>query len=222
VTPSKTRWLGLVLAVGLLAVARWQLAGKVEPEALVKALRDLGTSPWALPTFFAIYLVGTTALLPAWTLHAVSAVVWGYWPGLAVSLVCFNAVSNLHFWIGRWLGQERIEAWLERRGWKGAVIRGSGISTMIAVRQLPLPFVAVNVAAGASPLTGWQFFIGSGLGGLPPTIVYSYFASSLLEGADGARSEALLKALAGGGLVLLVALAPKLWVRWRAQRTVPR
>jgi uncharacterized membrane protein YdjX (TVP38/TMEM64 family) len=124
-------------------------------------------------------------------------------------------VSNLHFWIGRWLGQERVEAWLQRRGWSGAVIRGSGISTLIAVRQLPLPFVAVNVAAGASPVTAWQFVIGSGIGGLVPTVVYSYFATALIDGAEGTKTQTLLKALAAGACVLAIALLPKLWARWR-------
>ena len=134
--------------------------------------------------------------------------------------MALNIVSNIHFWAGRWIGRARVVAWLTRRGWSGALLRGTGIGTMIAVRQLPLPFLAVNVAAGVSPLKGWHFVVGSAIGALPPTVVYTYFATALIEGVEGARTEALLKALAGGVMVVSLGMAPKLWSWWKQRRAV--
>jgi uncharacterized membrane protein YdjX (TVP38/TMEM64 family) len=210
----------LLLAAGALALARWKLGAGFEPHAVVAMLRGLGSQPAAVPVFLLLYLVGTTLMLPAVGFHVVAAVVWGFWPGLAASMLALNLVSNGQFWLGRWVGRAKVQAWLERRGWGGAVLRNSSISTMIAVRQLPLPFVAVNVAAGASPLTAWQFAIGSGLGALPPTLVYTWFATALIDGVEGARGEALIKALAGGAGVLLIVVASKAWGRWRSRRPV--
>ena len=221
-TTRKGSWAVLLLVAGLLALARWRFGDQLEPKQLVQTLRELGSEPGAVPLFIGLYALGSSALLPAVGFHIVAAVVWGYWPGFALSMVCFNLVSNAHFWVGRWIGQARVEAWLARRGWSGAAIHESGVTTMIAVRQLPLPFVAVNVAAGASPLKGWQFVVGSGLGGLPPTLVYTYFATAMIEGVEGARTEALLRALGGGAMVLLLALAPKLWARWRNKPPLSR
>ncbi len=213
----KGTWL-LVLAVasGLL-LARWKWGAQFDPKLLVERLRDLGTHPAALGVFFLLYLLGTSLLLPAVGFAIVAAVVWGYGPGLAVSLVAFTAVSNGHFWLGRWAGRPLVEQWLLRRGWSEVVSSQSGVTAMIAVRQLPLPFVAVNVAAGVSPLKGWQFALGSGIGSLPPTVVYTWFATALIDGVEGARTEALLKAFAGGALVLCVAVLPRLWLRWRVR-----
>ena len=208
----------MLLVAGGLVLARWQWGAQFEPKVLVERLRELGTHPAAIGVFVLLYLVGTTALVPAVAFAIVSAVVWGYGPGLAVSLLALNLVSNVHFWLGRWVGQARVERWLFRRGWSGAVLRESGVTTMIAVRQLPLPFVAVNVAAGISPLKWWHFAVGSAIGAVPPTLVYTWFATALVDGVEGARTQALLEALAGGALIVLLAVAPKLWARWRTKR----
>ena len=53
-------------------------------------------------------------------------------------------------------------------------------------------------------------------------LVYPWFASAVIDGVEGARTEAFVKALAGGALVLSSAVALKLLVRWRRQATRPR
>lgn len=199
-------------------LARYQWGAELEPKVLVGRLRELGAHPAAYVIFVLLYLAGTSVLLPAVGFAIVAAVVWGYGPGMLVSLLALNLASNVHFWVGRWIGQARVEQWLARRGWGAAVLRESGVTTMITVRQLPLPFMAVNVAAGVSPLKWWHFAVGSAIGAIPPTVVYTYFATALLEGVEGARTEALLKALAGGAMIVTLALAPKLWARWRRGR----
>jgi uncharacterized membrane protein YdjX (TVP38/TMEM64 family) len=211
-------WLLLLLLVGGLLLARWKWGAEFEPKLLVVRLRELGAHPAAVGIFVLLYLVGTSVLVPAVGFAIVAAVVWGYGAGMAVSLLALNLVSNVHFLAGRAVGRARVEKWLERRGWSAAVLRESGVTTMIAVRQLPLPFVAVNVAAGVSPLKWWHFAVGSAIGAIPPTVVYTWFATALIDGVEGARTEALLKALAGGAMIVTLALAPKVWARWRSRR----
>ncbi len=208
-------WVVLLLAVGGLLLARWKWGDQFEPKLLVARLRELGEHPAAIGVYVLLYLLGTSVLIPAVGFGIVAAVVWGFLPGMAVSLLALNLVSNVHFGVGRWLGRARVEHWLEKRGWSGAVLRETGVTTMIAVRQLPLPFVAVNVAAGVSPLKWWHFAVGSAIGAVPPTVVYTWFATALIDGVEGARTEALLQALAGGAMVVTIALAPRLWARWR-------
>ncbi len=214
-------WLLLVLLAGGLLLVRWKWGAQFEPKLLVERLRELGSHPGAVPLFVLLYLAGTSILMPAVAFAIVAAVVWGYGPGMLVSLLALNLVSNVHFWLGRWVGKARVEAWLLRRGWSGALLKQGGLGTMIAVRQLPLPFLAVNLACGVSPLKGWHFVVGSAIGALPPTIVYTYFATALLEGVEGARTEALLKALAGGAMVVTLGVAPKLFSWWRQRRQRP-
>ncbi len=211
-------WLFLLAAAGAVLFVRWKWGDEFEPKVMVARLRELGAHPASVALFVLAYGVGTSALLPAVGFAIVSAVVWGYFPGMAVSLLALNIVSNVQFLVGRWLGRERVEAWLVKRGWSAAVLRETGVSTMVAVRQLPLPFLAVNVAAGVSPLKWWHFAVGSAIGAIPPTVVYTWFATALLDGVEGARTEALLKALAGGAMMVPIALAPRLWAAWRRRR----
>ncbi len=211
-------WLVLLGLGGLLLLARWKWGAQFEPKLLVGQLQSWGTHPAAIGIFILLYLVGTSLMLPAVGFAIVSAVVWGYLPGMAVSLLALNIVSNIQFAVGRTLGRERVEQWLESRGWSGAVLKETGVATMIAVRQLPLPFLAVNVACGVSPLKWWHFVIGSAVGAIPPTVVYTWFATALLDGVEGARNEALLKALAGGAMMVSLALGPKVWARWKSRR----
>ena len=105
-------------------------------------------------------------------------------------------------------------------GWtrSEALFAENGLWSMVAVRQLPLPFVAVNVSAGASPVRWVHFALGSGLGALGPTIVYTYFATSLIDGVEGAKKEAVVKALLAGAAIVLIAVGPKVVVWWRKRQ----
>lgn len=208
----------VAVAVGVALRAQWIDA--FEPRALVNALKRAGSEAGAVPLFLLLYAVGTSLLLPAVGFGIVAAVVWGYLPGLAVSMVALNAVATGHFFVGRWLGRERVDAFLKRRGWDGVVLRESGVATVIAVRQIPLPFVAVNLAAGASPLKWWHFAVGSAIGALPPGLVYTYFATALIDGVEGARTEAFVKALVGAAGMFTLVVAPKVLRWWRGRQRV--
>ena len=214
---SASAWVLILVAIALV-LARLRWGAELQPRALVCLLRGLATSSAAVPMFLLLYASGTSLLLPAVGFHIVAAVVWGYWPGFGLSMVALNLTAGLHFLAGRRLGRARVEAFLARRGWTGALVSERGVTTMIAVRQLPLPFVAVNLAAGASPLKAWHFAVGSALGAVPPTLTYTWFAVELVDGVEQARTEALVRALLAGSLILLLALAPRLWAWLRARR----
>ena len=56
------------------------------------------------------------------------------------------------------------------------------------------------------------------IGALPPALVYTWFAIALIDGVEGARTEALLKALAGAAIVFTIVVAPKAFRAWRQRR----
>lgn len=217
-TAGKVRILGVLVALGALVAARLLWGDAFEPKALIAELRRLGAVGGAVPLFFVLYAVGTTVLIPAVAFAIVAAVVWGYGPGAVIAMSALNVVGLGHFFLGRWLGREKVNAWLERRGWTGVAVRESGVGTVIAVRQLPLPFLAVNMALGASPLKWWHFVIGSAIGAVPPGLIYPYFATALIDGVEGAKQEAMVKALTGAAGMFLIAISPKLWRWWRARK----
>lgn len=192
----------------------------LEPRALLALMREWAAGGWGPLVFVAAYLVGTSLLVPAVAFHIVAGVLFGFGPGVAFSFLALNLVSNLHFGIGRAVGQQAVVDWLARRRWSfvSNELQQHGVLAMVAVRQLPLPFLAVNVAAGASGVAWRDFFFGSGLGALAPLLVYTSLATSLIDGVEGVGLIALARAAAGGFGMLVLAVAPRLWRRWRQTR----
>jgi len=188
-------------------------------------IRESSSQPWAVPAFVGCYALGTTLLMPAVSFHVLAGLTWGLGRGILVSQLGLIVGGNLQFLLGRKLGQKRVSDWLKRRGWTRVeqLVHAEGVWGMIAVRQLPLPFVGVNLMAGASPLRWWHFAVGSSVGALPPMVVYTWFAAEIYNGVAGAKEGAFLRALAAGATMVVLAVVPRVLLRLRARgQTSPR
>lgn len=208
-------WLAGVLIVTLALSARlWWGESLDFPRALM-ALRGFGGSLWAPVTYCLAYFLGTMIFLPAVGFHALAGVTWGFAKGALLAWLALNVGSNLQFGMGRWAGQRAVRDWVRRRGYSSLLdrIEGEGAWTMLWVRQLPLPFFIVNLAAGASTMKWRHFVLGSGLGALPSLIVSTYFAVQILEGVEGEKAQVLLKSAAIGAALLVVVLGFRWWAR---------
>lgn len=217
----------LLYTAAFLALAlsvRHALKEELEPKAALALLRAWEHRWWSEPAFFAAYLAGTSLFLPAVLFHMLSGATWGFAKGAALNFVAVNAAANLQFLAGRTLGRERVSMLLKRFRLEGFDQRVAhhGFRAMVAIRLLPLPFVGVNVAAGVSAMKWVDFALGSMVGSFPVMLVYTYFASSLVEGVAGAERRALLHTAIAGGLVFLATFLPRLVRRLkRSHRTTP-
>lgn len=203
------------------AIAFHRIFGdRLEPRALVQFLRALGAQGWAIPAFVLLFGVATTFFAPAISLVVVAGVTWGFWPGWLVVWLTENLWANLQFLAGRVIGRERLKAALARRGLTGVLreLEHGGVLATLMVRQLPLPFVGVNVAAGASPLRWHRWAVGNALGLLPGALVFAQLASSLADGVEGARQAAGRQVLLAGALVVALALGTRLLLGWWRRR----
>ena len=211
---------GALLVLALLALlVRSRMGHLLEPGAASQLLHDVRASRWAVPGFLAAYGALTSLFAPAMAFHVAAGAVWGFTAGYALNLAAFHVTSNLQFlaarrlgagWVVDLVGEARVlalEAWLGREGLRAALL----------VRLLPLPNMAVNVAAGLSPVRWRDFALGTFLGTLPSIAVPTAFAAGLARGAEGAHTEALLWLVAGGAGVLGMALL----TRRLAPRTPP-
>ena len=87
-----------------------------------------------------------------------------------------------------------------------ARLETSGAVVDVVLRQLPLPFVGVNVAAGASPMPWWHFAGRLGAGAFPRS-ASTPSSRRRSPTASRGRAEAVLFApLAAGGGVLVLSL----------------
>lgn len=207
-----------LVLVAALVVARWKL-GPIDAPRVARALSDVAEARWAVPAYLLAFLVGSGLLAPAIAFFAAAGAAWGFGEGLLIGLLGVNLAANFQFAVGRWLGGDTVKLALERRGWSWllAELSGRGALSVVIVRQLPLPFLGVNVAAGASPVPWPAFVLGNALGVLPNALVYTYFASVLVDGAKGGTDVVVRAALAAGA-----ALAVALGTRFITARVRPR
>ncbi len=210
----------LLLAAFIAAVILVRRSGDewLDPAEAARRLSALRDSGWLVPAYLLLFGL-TTFLVPAFALFVVAGVLWGAWPGIALAWLGASLWSNAHFVVGRWLGGDWVRRFLEARKLDSirTELEGGGIVATVIVRQLPLPFVGVNLAAGASPMTWRRWAVGNGLGLIPGSTVYAASAASIVHGAVGAQREALVRTLFAAasviGLGLLSRLAQRRWSR---------
>jgi uncharacterized membrane protein YdjX (TVP38/TMEM64 family) len=178
-------------------------------------LGELRRSPWLLPAYAALF-GATTLLAPAFAFFVLAGALWGFWPGCLVGWLAANLWAHLQFAAGRWLLRGPATRWLARP--RAALLRHEleqgGALAVLLVRQLPLPFVGVNAAAGASPIAWGRFTLGNAAGLVPAAVVYAWSASAILAGVEGARGEAVRQILLAAGALLLLGLGSRAARAW--------
>jgi uncharacterized membrane protein YdjX (TVP38/TMEM64 family) len=213
----------LLASFTLAAVAlRARGATGLDPEVLLVALEAVRRTALLGPAYVALF-GATTLLAPAFGFFVLAGALWGLWPGCLIGWLTANLWAHLHFAAGRGLFRRQVTAWLQhpRLALLRRELEQGGVLAVVVVRQLPLPFVGVNAAAGASPI-GWpRFALGNAAGLVPSAVVYAGTASAILDGVEGAREGALLKVLVGAAGVVLLGLGSRLVQRWAQRHPAP-
>ena len=126
------------------------------------------------------------APLPAFMITLSNAAIFGWWQGAILSWSSAMVGSALCFFLARGLGRDVVEKFAG----KGALasvedfFKKYGTKTILVCRLLPfVSFDAVSYFAGLTPMKFIPFFIATGLGQTPATIVYSYVGGMLTGGA---------------------------------------
>lgn len=155
-------------------------------DAVIEFMRSYG--PYAMViSFFLMVFSSVAALLPAFLITfktpQYSAGGRGpYCPGPAPQ----EAGAAVCFFIARVLGRDTVERFAGKGAIEASVegyFREYGSKTILVCRLLPfVSFDAVSYFAGLTPIKFWPFFIATGIGQLPATIVYSYVGGMLTGG----------------------------------------
>ena len=154
----------------------------------------------AVVSFLLMVFQSVIAPLPAFLITIANANLFGWWQGAILSWTSAMAGAALCFWIARVVGREAVEKLAGKNGIRQMeeFFQRHGTQSVLIARLLPfVSFDWVSYFAGLTSMRFWSFFLATGLGQLPATIVYSYVGGMLTGGAK----------LLMTGLLILFALA---------------
>jgi uncharacterized membrane protein YdjX (TVP38/TMEM64 family) len=116
------------------------------------------------------------------------------------------------YWIARTVGHDVVSRWLKRfRRIDGAIAEARDFAGMLRLRLLPvLPIGIVNFVGGLARAPFGAYMAATAIGVVPSTIIYTYFADSLIEGVAGGRGTAMTSMIIASLLLIGITLAPRL------------
>ena len=159
--------------------------GSANVDAVIAYIRSFGAYAMIF-SFFLMVFSSLIAPLPAFMITLSNAAIFGWWQGAILSWSSAMMGSALCFFLSRGLGRDVVEKFAG----KGALasveeyFRKYGTKTILVCRLLPfVSFDAVSYFAGLTPMKFLPFFLATGIGQTPATIVYSYVGGMLTGGA---------------------------------------
>ena len=172
--PSLRAWFGSVFA----------LLSSMNVESVVEYIRGYG--PWAAAvSFFLMVLQSVAAPIPAFLLTFANAAIFGWWQGAILSWSSAMAGAAVCFFIAHVLGRDVVERLASRTALASVDVffERYGKHAILICRLLPfVSFDLVSYAAGLTGMGFWGFFLATGLGQLPATVVYSYVGGMMTGG----------------------------------------
>lgn len=138
-------------------------------------------------SFMLMMFQSLVAPLPAFLITFANAAIFGWWQGAILSWTSSMAGAALCFYIAKLLGRDVVEKITSKFALESVDIffEKYGRHTIIICRLLPfVSFDYVSYAAGLTSMGFVPFFIATGIGQLPATIIYSYVGGMLTGGAQ--------------------------------------
>ncbi|WP_037029887.1 TVP38/TMEM64 family protein [Psychrilyobacter atlanticus] len=171
----------------------------------------LGFGMWApVVSFLLMILQSIAAPLPAFIITFANAGLFGWVKGAILSWTSSMAGAALCFFIARFYGRTVVTKLTGKYALDSVddFFDRYGKYTILIARLLPfISFDIVSYAAGLTSMSFFSFFVATGIGQLPATIVYSYIGS-MLTGTTKTIVVGLLMLFAISTLIFLL---KKVW-----------
>lgn len=195
---NKNRLILLIVAVILLGIYLFVPSVKNGVNESIRVLTNLDIAGVAeyirgfgvyavIVSFLLMILQALLSPIPAFFITLANAMIWGWAKGALLSWSSAMAGAAVCFVIARVLGRDVVKKFAT----EGALVaiedffKKYGKHAIIVARLLPfIPFDIVSYAAGLTAMDFLSFFVATGIGQLPATIVYSYAGGSLTGGAQ--------------------------------------
>ncbi len=169
----------LILAGGS-AWLLWTHTEWFENPGLVK-VEVLSWGIWGPVVYMLLYAVGPSFLVPGAVMTIAGGLAFGARWGAIYSLLGADAGALIAFTAGRFLGRSFVQRVVGVRFEKLlAQIGRHGFQIIFYLRLVPLiPYNALNLLAGASPITFRDYFWASAIGMIPGTILFAFLGDAL-------------------------------------------
>ena len=149
------------------------------------------------PVLYVLAFVAAQPLsLPGAALIIPATFVWDWWEVFAYSMLGGIIASSLGFSISRWLAQDWVRRRLPQRfiGWEKRFVDHALLST-IALRLVTGYAPAADWFLGISKVRWREFIIGTILGLIPATFLFSYYGDDTVRWVQDAPLIAVAVAL---------------------------
>ena len=171
----------LIFVVAAIILMRYTpIKDYLSAEALGRFLDGVGI--WAPVVFIVIYAGGVCLFLPGTLLTGLGAAIFGAYWGFVYVWFGAMAGASIAFWIGRTLGREFASSLIGDRLKKfDDAIERNGFATVLYLRLVYFPFTPMNFGMGLTKVHFRDYFLGTGLGIIVGTFIFTFFIGTLKE-----------------------------------------
>lgn len=172
----------------------FMLFSSMSVDMIIGYIRSYGIYA-VIVSFLLMMFQSLVAPLPAFLITFANSAVFGWWQGAILSSTSSMAGAALCFYIARILGRDAVEKITSKFALESinGFFEKYGKHTIIICRLLPfVSFDYVSYAAGLTSMNFIPFFIATGIGQLPATIIYSYVGGMLTGEAQMAVTALLI------------------------------
>lgn len=185
------------------------LSNMKDINGVIEYIRTYGNYA-AVISFFLMILQSIISPIPAFLITLSNAAIFGWIKGALLSWSSSMVGAAMCFYIARILGRDVVVKLTSDNALKNidSFFERYGKFAILIARLLPfVSFDIVSYAAGLTPMGFWEFFIATGLGQLPATIIYSYVGGQLTGGAQ----KLFLALIALFAISILIAMIKKIY-----------
>ncbi|HEY2377800.1 MAG TPA: VTT domain-containing protein [Gemmatimonadaceae bacterium] len=177
--------------------------------AMIESLQSGHNLASVAVLFFLLCSVTTAAGFPALPFTVAAGAIFGHLLGSALSWAAALVGTMFGYAIARFVGRETARRWLAKRAVGAALTQSTSFMTLLRLRLVPvIPLSVVNFAAGLARTRFGVYVAATAIGILPTTVVFAYFADSLVRGLQGAKTHAYWDVGIASGVLMLMSLLP--------------
>ena len=165
--------------------------------------------------FIGVYAIGTSVGFPGLPFTVAAGAIFGTLLGSALSWAGAMVGAMIGYTVARTIGHNVVARWLQRYERANAAVgQASTFHGLLRLRLIPvIPLGTVNFVAGLAHSPFGTYLLATAIGIVPSTVIYNYFADSLVEGVGGGKTRALVSLLVASSLLILLSLLPRLLAR---------